>query len=80
MPEQFSQFGASGAVVVVVFMFLKFMRDERLASVKSHDKLVDSLDKNTRVSQQTYEFLENLNGSMRRTVRQKQEGTYVSEE
>lgn len=45
-----SQLGASGAVVIVVILFLKFIREEGIAREHSINALSKSLDKNTKAS------------------------------
>lgn len=46
-----SQLGASGAVVIVVVLFLKFIREEEIAREKSINNLSKAIDKNTKTSQ-----------------------------
>ena len=47
---ELSQLGASGAVVIVVILFLKFIREEGSAREKSISALSKSIDKNTKAS------------------------------
>lgn len=44
----FSQFGASGAVVLVVFLFLKFMRDEGIKRDATYAKVARALENNVK--------------------------------
>lgn len=57
-----AQFGASGAVVVVVLAFLKFMRDERVRSDKREAILVKAINKNTKTVKAADSYLQQRNG------------------
>lgn len=64
-----SQFGASGAVVVVVLLFLRFMRDEATKRdvtyaevAKALNKLSEATVKNTRATQSADTYLKQRNG------------------
>jgi gas vesicle protein len=48
-------------------------RDDRDAFMKTIEKLGASIDKNTKTSDQLNEFLVRLNGSLTRTVKEKQD-------
>jgi uncharacterized membrane protein len=51
MPNDLSQLGASGAVVITVVIFLKFISDERKIREKSIEQMYRSVDKNTKASE-----------------------------
>lgn len=64
-----AQFGASGAVVVVVIVFLKFLREEGKNRDKTYElvseelsKLSNSTDKNTQATKSADEYLRERNG------------------
>lgn len=76
---ELTQFGVSGAVVVVVIMFLRFMQAENARRDKMHQEFTQAIklnaaatEKNTQMTEQTYQFLQNLNGSLRVIVAEKQ--------
>lgn len=69
MPE-YSQLGAAGAVVVVVYLFLRFMRDEGVKRDESHLKLTDAIDRNTEVTNETYKYLKHRNGSFEKLIKE----------
>lgn len=50
MPSDISQIGASAAVVITVFIFLRFMGEERRAREKSIKQLSDAVAKNSKAS------------------------------
>ena len=65
----FSQFGASGAVVVVVFIFLKYMREEAKKRDITYEKVAKALDgvtsatkKNTLATASADQYLRQRNG------------------
>jgi len=62
--EILAQFGPAGAIVAVVWIFVKYF-------VPVIEKLSKAIDQNTRVTKETKEFLVNLNGSLKRTVQEK---------
>lgn len=64
--------GPAGASVVIVFLFLKFMKEEADRREASYKNLSQAIKKNTEVSKETKEFLVNLNGSLKRVVKKKQ--------
>ena len=43
----FTQYGAAGAIVVVVYLFLKFLREEATKRELAHEKLSTAIDRNT---------------------------------
>lgn len=67
MPDM-SQVGAASAVVVVVYLFLKFMREQGEKNDESLRHLSKSIDRNTEVSDETHRFLKNLNGKLEEAV------------
>lgn len=48
---ELSQLGASGAVVIVVILFLKFIRDETTIREQSINSLSKAIDKNTKANE-----------------------------
>jgi hypothetical protein len=93
MTPEVSQLGAAGAVVIVVYFFLKFIREEGDRREKSFDRLAaviektaEATDKNTVIAEKTAEtvqlnteatealrtFMTRLNGSLKKTVEEKQ--------
>lgn len=72
---ELSQLGASGAVVVVVIIFLKYMKEEGIKREESINKLGLTVDANTKATkelvktnQEHYQFLKNLNGKLSKAV------------
>lgn len=61
MPE-LSQLGASGAVVVTVLLFLKFMREESSKRDATYLKISQSLNKNTQATKTADTYLRERNG------------------
>jgi hypothetical protein len=86
MPD-LTQFGAAGAIVIVVWFFLKFTREESVRREVTYDKLSAAIEKTavaaqentmaTRVNTQTTNemrlFMLRLNGSLKHTVEEKQQ-------
>jgi len=58
----YAQFGASGATALVVFLFLKFMREEGRKRDKQNTLFVSAINKNTRVTKSADEYLRQRNG------------------
>lgn len=58
----FSQFGASGAVVVVVFLFLKFMKDEGVKRDTTYAKVAKALENNEKAVATADKYLRERNG------------------
>lgn len=79
--------GPAAASVLIVGMFLKYMRDESDRRDKANEQLTVAINKNTeaqkettkvsketqKIAKETKDFLVNLNGSLKKTVREKQE-------
>lgn len=57
-----SQFGASGAVVAVVILFLKFMRDEATKRDVTYNNVARALERNTRATTKADIYLQQRNG------------------
>lgn len=55
MQFDLAQLGASGAVVITVLLFLKYMREEALKREETITKLSHSVDKNTEASNKQVE-------------------------
>ena len=73
-----SQFGAAGAIVIVVALFLKYIRQEAEHRDKIIDKITnavhlntEAVTKSTAVSQETYRFMKNLNGELKKAAKRK---------
>lgn len=73
-----AQVGASGAVVLVVAFFLKYMSqlEERMSQREERNRgviieLKQSIDKNTKVTTETLDFMRNLNGKLERALIEK---------
>jgi transcription elongation factor GreA-like protein len=70
-----SQLGASGAVVIVVAFFLKYMKEEAIKREETINKLGKAVDQNTsatkelvKTNREHYNFLKNLNGKLTKAV------------
>lgn len=79
-----SALGPAGAGAIIVYFFLRYLRDERISREKSQAEeraarkdmmrsMAKSIDHNTRVSEQTYDFLKNLNGELKKAAQRKLE-------
>lgn len=62
--EALSAFGPAGAAVGIVWIFIRYMSP-------TVDRLANSIDKNTQVTNETYKFLKNLNGDLKKVVDKK---------
>lgn len=78
MPIDITQIGASGAVVVTVIIFLKFLGEERKTRDDSISKLTQTLDKQIDASKKQREashevltFMKKLNGKLENATIQK---------
>lgn len=78
MPIDITQIGASGAVVVTVIIFLKFLTEERKTRDDSIEKLTSTLDKQIVASKKQREashevltFMKKLNGKLENATIQK---------
>lgn len=78
MPIDITQIGASGAVVVTVIIFLKFLTEERKTRDDSIEKLTSTLDKQIDASKKQREashevltFMKKLNGKLENATIQK---------
>lgn len=61
----FSFLGPAAASVIVVYLFLQFMKE-------AMKELTAAIQRNTEVTKETKEFLVNLNGSLKLAVRETQ--------
>lgn len=80
-----SQFGIAGAVVIVVYLFLIYLRDDRkqrsadnakrdeASQVMSHaiERNSRAIDRNTKSTDESLKFLKNLNGRLEKAVSDK---------
>lgn len=57
-----SQLGASGAVVIVVLVFLKYMREDGLRRDKTYKQVVSALNKNANAVAKADKYLRDRNG------------------
>lgn len=78
MPIDITQIGASGAVVVTVIIFLKFLTEERKTRDDSIEKLTSTLDKQIdaskkqrKASHEVLTFMKKLNGKLENATIQK---------
>lgn len=69
----FSTLGPAGAAVAIVFMFLKFLRDESAKRDRREEQFAKTINSNTKVSKQTYDLLKNLNGELKKAAQKKLE-------
>lgn len=69
----FTAFGPAGAVAIVVWLFLRNMKEERQFRADATDKMTKSINHNTKVSKQTYDLLKNLNGELKKAAQKKLE-------
>lgn len=79
--EFLQSFGPAGAAVAIVFLFLKYMKEEAEHRDEVIDRMIQSVDlntkatsQNTKVSKQNYDFLKNLNGELKKAAKNKLEG------
>lgn len=80
MVEELAKYGTSGVALgalIMIFMmiktFLKHIQDAADKHEKAYQRLSGSIDKNTKVTDETYRFLKNLNGSFKKVVKDKLE-------
>jgi hypothetical protein len=69
MPTDFAQLGPAGAVVVVVWFFLRFMREEAVKRDRTYKEVAQALtklsvatDKNTQATKSADTYLKQRNG------------------
>lgn len=65
MEQALTSFGPAGAAVAIVWIFIRYF-------VPILNKLSEAVDKNTEVTSEMHKFLENLNGSLEKSVKAKQ--------
>jgi len=58
----FTQLGASGAVVITVLLFLKYMREEAIKRDATYLKIAANLNKNTKTTKSFDTYLRERNG------------------
>lgn len=68
-----STLGPAGAAVIIVFLFLKFLRDEGTKRDRREAQFTKTIQGNTRVTKATYDLLKNLNGELRKAAQRKLE-------
>jgi len=69
----YSTLGPAGAAVIIVFLFLKFLRDESAKRDRREEQFVKTIEANTKVGKQTYDLLKNLNGELKKAAQKKLE-------
>lgn len=71
--EKIAQYGGAGIacllIVAIVYLIIKLSPMFFIAMEKFHD----AIDKNTKVTQQMYNFLKNLNGELKKSVKNKRD-------
>lgn len=60
----FTALGPAGAAVAIVFLFVKLL-------IPAINKLTISIDHNTKVTQETFKFMKNLNGELKKAAQKK---------
>lgn len=68
-----SSIGPAAAAVIIVFMFLKFLRDEGAKRDKREAQFSKTIQGNTKVTKATYDLLKNLNGELKKAAQKKLE-------
>lgn len=57
-------FGPSGAAVAIVFLFIKYFAPVII-------NLTQTIEQNTKVTNESYQYLKNLNGELRKATKKK---------
>lgn len=78
---QLAEYGLSGiAIGLIIFMgytfnlFIKFAKEQMKEGSKQQEHLRQTIEKNTKVNDQTYQLLKNLNGRLREAYDKKISG------